>query len=155
MGKGMKSQSEPAQSESAPAVPLPVPAPFRGRSLKPAIRLLVALVLLLTVTARPALLLAAPDFCAPRETPQFRFGFAFLSSRLGETMGDPIECKHGNPANGDTLQATSTGLAYYRSYTNTPTFTDGWNHWAWTFQGLVYWTGSDIDLPGTAVAAEP
>ena len=119
--------------------------------LKPAIRLLVALVLLLTVTASPAPLLAAPEFCAPGETPQFRFGFAFLSSRLGETMGNPIECEHGNPANGDPLQATTTGLAYYRSYTNTPTFTDGWNHWAWTASGLVYWTGSSPDPPGVFV----
>ena len=151
----MKPQSEPAQPESAPAAPLRAPAPFRGRLLKPAIRLLVALVLLLTVTASPAPLLAAPEFCAPGETPQFRFGFAFLSSRLGKTMGDPIECEHANPDNGDTLQQTSTGLSFYRKATNTPTFTDGWNHWAWTFQGLVYWTGSDVDPPGTATAAEP
>jgi S1-C subfamily serine protease len=123
--------------------------------LKPAIHVLVALVLLLTVTSRPAPLLAAPDFCAPGETASFSFGFAHLKELLGQTMGQPIECEHANPDNGDTLQQTSTGLSFYRKATNTPTFTDGWNHWAWTFRGLVYWTGSDIDPPGTATAAEP
>jgi hypothetical protein len=30
----------------------------------------------------------------------------------------------------DTLQQTTTGLAFSRASTNTPTFTDGANHWA-------------------------
>ncbi len=119
--------------------------------LKSAIRLLVVVGLTLTVAIRAAPLLAASDYCAPSESPEFRFGFAFLRSQLGETMGEPVECEHGNPDNGDSLQNTTTGLAFYRSYTNTPTFTDGWNHWGWTSAGLVYWEGSSIDPPGVIV----
>ena len=120
------------------------PRAWPGRFRAAAFSLLLALLLLF-----PASALAAP-FCGPGETPQFRFGFAHLKSLLGETMGQPIECEHANPENGDTLQQTSTGLSFYRKATNTPTFTDGWTHWAWTAQGLVTWTGSDIDPPGTA-----
>ena len=101
----------------------------------------------------PASAMAAPH-CGEGEIPEFRFGFAFLKSQLGETMGEPIECEHANPENGDTLQQTSTGLSFYRRATNTPTFTDGWNHRAWTVEGLVTWTGSDIDPPGTVLPAE-
>jgi hypothetical protein len=45
------------------------------------------------------------------------------------------------------LQETSTGLAFYRASTNTPTFTDGFQHWALTAFGLVNWTGAAIDPP--------
>ena len=129
-----------------------VPVPFGARPARfraAAFSVLLALLLLF-----PASALAAP-YCGSGESPQFRFGFAHLKSLLGETMGQPIECEHANAENGDTLQQTSTGLSFYRKATNTPTFTNGWEHWAWTAQGLVYWTGSDIDPPGTATAAEP
>ncbi len=96
----------------------------------------------------------AADYCGSGETPQFRFGFAHLKSLLGPTMGEPLECEHGNPENGDTLQQTTTGLSFYRKSTNTPTFTDGWTHWAWTADGLVTWTGDSIDPPGSATPTE-
>ncbi len=89
----------------------------------------------------------AVPYCAAGQEPAFVFGFAFLKSLLGDTMGDPLECEHANPENGDTLQQTTTGLSFYRKSTNTPTFTDGWNHWAWTVDGLVTWTGHAIDPP--------
>ena len=112
---------------------------------------------LLTILALllPATAVAAAPYCAPGTSPEFTFGFAHLKSLLGDTMDEPIECIHANPENGDILQQTSTGLSFYRKSTNTPTFTDGWNHWAWTAQGLVYWTGSAIDPPGTVVPAAP
>ncbi len=92
---------------------------------------------------------AAQDFpfCQPGQTPEFRFGFAALADALGDTMGTPIECEHSNPENGDTLQYTSTGLAFYRKSTNTPTFTTGIDHWALTPQGIIYWVGASIDPP--------
>ena len=62
----------------------------------------------------------AAAHCEAGSTPQFRFGLAFLHSVIGETMGDPIECAHVNPDNGDVLQQTSTGLAYYRAKTGAP-----------------------------------
>lgn len=92
-------------------------------------------------------------FCRAGESPHFVFGFADLQRQLGSTMGDPTECEHSNADNGDTLQATSSGLAFYRKGTNTPTFTDGSAHWALTNQGLVSWSGGDVDPPG--VGAQP
>src|SRR3990172_813181 len=73
-----------------------------------------------------------------------------MKSQLGHTMGEPVECEHTNPENGDALQQTSKGLAFYRKFTNTPTFTNGWEHWGWTRDGLVYWTGNSTDPPGVA-----
>jgi hypothetical protein len=82
-------------------------------------------------------------FCQPGQSPAFVFGFANLKLALGSVMGDPVECEHPNSDNGDTLQQTTTGLAIYRQATNTPEFTDGWNHWALTVQGLMAWTATD------------
>lgn len=90
---------------------------------------------------------AAPPYCAPGQNPAFVFGFAEMKSRLGEIMGEPVECEHANADNGDALQQTSTGLAYYRRATNTPMFTDGWKHWALTGSGLVIWEGDRADPP--------
>jgi hypothetical protein len=36
------------------------------------------------------------------------------------------------------------------SYANTPTFTTGFEHWALTAVGVVYWTGDSIDPPDSA-----
>jgi hypothetical protein len=93
---------------------------------------------------------AAGSFCRPGESPQFRSGFLALKEQLGATMGDPIECEHPDGASGDTLMRTTTGLAFYRKATNTPTFTDGYRHWALTPAGRVYWEGDAIDPPGAA-----
>jgi hypothetical protein len=87
------------------------------------------------------------DFCAPDAAPAFNGGFATLSQMLGAAMGAPMECEHGDPGSGDTLQQTSTGLAFYRASSNTPTFTDGFDHWALTPDGLVTWTGPSVDPP--------
>ena len=91
-----------------------------------------------------------PPFCEGGHVPEYQFGFAALKAQLGDLMGDPVECEHTNPDNGDSLQQTSKGLAFYRKSTNTPTFTNGHEHWALTAQGLVYWTGDSIDPPADA-----
>ena len=96
---------------------------------------------------------AAAAYCAPGQEPDYVLGFAFMKTQLGDVMGEPLECEHANPENGDTLQQTSTGLAFYRKSTNTPTFTDGWRHWGWTARGLVFWTGDSIDPPDEAQSA--
>ena len=44
-------------------------------------------------------------------------------------MGEPLECEHGSPATGGSVQSTSTGVAYYRQSTNTAGFTDGVTDW--------------------------
>jgi len=78
-------------------------------------------------------------FCEPGQEPQFSSGFAALREELGDAMGTPTECEHPNSSNGDTLQATTKGLAFYRKSTNTPTFTDGSTHWGITSDGLISW----------------
>jgi len=102
--------------------------------------------------APPTLAQAAP-YCAAGQTPHFQFGFQSLAALLGPTMGQPTECEHANASNGDTLQHTMVGLAFYRASTNTPTFTDGYNHWALTTGGPVRWTGDSIDPPPETLAA--
>ena len=68
---------------------------------------------------------AAAPYCVPGVEPAYAFGFKALHDALGPEMGDPLECEHGNPVNGDTLQQTARGLSFYRKSTNTPTFTNG------------------------------
>jgi hypothetical protein len=110
-----------------------------------------------TPTPTPAIEAPAPasapgaPYCQQGESPQFRFGFATLSAALGSRMGSPTSCEYTDPrGSGDTLQRTDKGLALYRQSTNTPTFTTGFEHWALTNGGLVYWTGDSIDPPDSA-----
>lgn len=96
---------------------------------------------------------ATAPFCRPGEPPAFLFGFATLKGLLGDLMGDALECQHPNPQNGDVLQQTSTGLAFWRKSTNTNTFTNGNQHWALTTAGFVTWFGDAIDPPANAQPA--
>ena len=97
---------------------------------------------------------AAPDpNCPPGRSPSFVLGFADLKKRVGAPMGDPVECEHAG-GDGETVQQTTTGLAYYRPDTNTAAFTDGWRHWAVTPRGLVHWEGEAADPPPDAAVAE-
>src|SRR3954471_16960760 len=119
-------------------------------------RVLGALLALGVVFLAPApAAFAQAAFCAPGTSPKFSFGFATLKSQLGSTMGDPVECEHTDGTSGDVLQQTTTGLSFWRKSTNTPTFTDGFNHWALTPGGLVAWTGQAVDPPNTARGASP
>jgi hypothetical protein len=87
--------------------------------------------------------------CPPGQLPQFVFGFADLRARIGSAMGNAETCEFADPnGTGDVHQRTNTGLAFWRKSTNTPTFTDGYNHWTLTASGLVTWTGASIDPPG-------
>jgi hypothetical protein len=90
---------------------------------------------------------AAADVpCAP-DAPRFVQGFAELQRQVGDPMGNPLRCEHPDPASGDMVQETSTGLAYYRRGTNVAAFTNGWQHWALTERGLVSWNGDSPDPP--------
>ena len=106
------------------------------------------LVLILAIAIGPRSAAAAP-YCAEGQGPEFSLGFADLQLQLGDTMGVPIECEHSDRATGDTLQNTTTGLAFYRKSTGIIMFTDGWNHWALTAYGLVSWEGASVDPPGS------
>ncbi len=94
----------------------------------------------------PRLSAARDNGCGGAQ-PTFQYGFAELHARLGEVMGDPLECERPIHVDGDTRQKTTTGYAYYRTMDNVPTFTNGWDHWALTADGLVYWSGDVVDPP--------
>ncbi|MDP6349329.1 MAG: hypothetical protein QF719_06025 [Chloroflexota bacterium] len=94
------------------------------------------LLLLLAFAADPHPAAAAP-YCPEGQEPGFSLGFASLQAEIGDTMGAPIECEHSDVLSGDTLQNTTTGLAFYRESTGIVMFTDGWNHWALTNYGIV------------------
>src|SRR5438270_11505704 len=112
--------------------------------MRPLLAILVAAALLVpqTVTAQSA------PHCLADQAPQFVLGFAALKAQVGLVMGDAVECEYPDPlGTGDTEQQTTTGLAFFRKSTNTPTFTDGYSHCALAPRGLVTWTGSAIDPP--------
>src|ERR1043166_3829757 len=91
--------------------------------------------------------------CQPGEAPHYTFGFADLKAQIGDPMGDPLTCEFSDPnGTGDVHQRTSTGLAFWRKSTNTPTFTNGFDHWAQTPGGWVTWTGASVDPPNVAQA---
>lgn len=119
------------------------------------VSVVAAIVVGLVAASPPVASAQTAPFCQPGQAPQFVLGFAALKAQVGPAMGDPIECEHANPENGDALQQTTAGLSFYRKSTNTPTFTDGYNHWGLTSGGMVTWTGDSIDPPDTAAAAPP
>jgi len=89
---------------------------------------------------------AAP-YCQAGEVPTFSNGMSALHAQVGAAMGTPVECEHQATVVGNTVQQTSTGLAAYDGITNTATFTDGWNHWALTPDGLETWQGTTAEPP--------
>lgn len=93
-------------------------------------------------------------FCDPAK-PSFVHGFGALKLQVGAKMGDALECEQVTLATGDTRQRTTTGYAYYRAGVNIPTFTNGFDHWALTDRGLVYWGGDVVDPPGAAPTVTP
>ena len=120
--------------------------------VRPALSLVV---LLAGCLASPVLVAAeAAPFCASGQTPRFVFGFAELKAAVGDLMGDPLECEHVDLATGDSLQQTTSGLAMYHQSTNSPEFTDGWNHWALEPDGIVAWSGASQPVRGSS-SAEP
>jgi hypothetical protein len=89
--------------------------------------------------------------CGSGQKPTFSLGFASLNAQLGDVLGDPTTCEFADPnGSGDMLQQTTNGLAFWRKSSNTPTFTNGSDHWALTPTGLVQWTGSSVDPPTAA-----
>lgn len=118
-------------------------------------RLLAALVVVAALLIGSAPAASAAPYCQSGQTPQFVFGFKTLSENLGDRMGQPIECEHTQASTGDVQQQTTKGLAFWRKATNTPTFTNGYEHWALDSIGMLYWTGDSIDPPSAAALAAP
>jgi hypothetical protein len=120
---------------------------MRRRSLMLAVAVLMALVSMQVLVSQPTQAQAGGPYCAAGEAPTFVYGIADLHSRLGATMGAPTECEHLNPSNGDTLQHTTTGLAYYRPSMNAAMFTDGSSHWALANGTVVLWRNESVTPP--------
>ena len=114
----------------------------------------IAAAVILGVTAavpRTAAAQEAPH-CPPGQSARFLFGIAALQQRLGATIGVPLECEHVSAANGDTIQHTTTGLAYYRPEINTPMFTDGQTHWALSNNQILMWRSGSVEPPRPTAA---
>jgi hypothetical protein len=115
--------------------------------------------------SRPATLVPTPSAtpvrpdegtCDPGESPRYVSGFADLKRQLADWMGEPVTCELADPnGTGDVHQVTTRGLAFWRKATNTPTFTNGTEHWALTQIGLLYWAGDSVDPPPTAGPGTP
>jgi Glycosyl hydrolase family 26 len=105
---------------------------------------------------RPGISYAEPNtYCEPDQVPVFSFGFADLKAALGDPMGEPITCEYGDPSgNGDVLQETTAGTAVWRATAGTPTFVSNVDHWALTADGLVSWSGPDLDPPTASASPE-
>jgi hypothetical protein len=83
-------------------------------------------------------------WCLVGQTPSFQFGFAELRQAIGDPMGQPTECEHGDPVSDNTRQQTSTGVAVYYWCTNTPTFSREQDHWRLAPSGLEHWTDQGV-----------
>src|ERR1700687_2769309 len=79
--------------------------------------------------------------------PRLALEFAELASRLGTRVGDATECQHADSPSADLQQSTTTGLLYLRRSTNTPTFTDGAEHWALRGGQVLNWSTAEVDPP--------
>ena len=108
----------------------------------------IGVAVLLSAVAMLPLTAAAQQvpFCAPNQDAAFRFGFGTLQQRLGPTMGTALECEHVDAQTGDTLQKTTTGLAYYQPSLNMPMFTDGSAHYGLYGGNLLFWRGDSAVL---------
>jgi hypothetical protein len=120
---------------------------MRRRPLMFAVASVVVLAGIQVFASWPARAQAVVPFCQPGQPAAFVFGIASLRDRLGATMGTPLECEHRDAQSGDTIQHTSTGLAYYRPSMNTAMFTDGATHWALTSSTVVRWQGDSVTPP--------
>ncbi len=72
---------------------------------------------------------AQPAPASPQQPPQFMLGFKTLAELLGKIVGQPVDNERFNPANGDSVQHTSTGLMVWRKSDNVAAFTNGYMTW--------------------------
>jgi hypothetical protein len=109
---------------------------------------------MLSLVLVPAGAAQTPQGCQPGQQPAYVFGFADLHDYLGDAMGEPLTCEFADPnGTGDVHQRTNRGLAFWRKSTNTPTFTNGFDHWGHTSDGWAHWLGDSIDPPGVVPPA--
>jgi hypothetical protein len=115
--------------------------------------ILAVIGLLIVAAAGPVALAQGAPHSAPGRCPAFDQGFLDLKILSGAFMGEPTECPHPSDENGDILQQTTTGLAYYRNGASVPIFTSGNEHWALLSDRVVYRTGDSVDPPPAVSAS--
>ena len=118
------------------------------------VRTILAVLAALLLCGLPRSVAAAP-FCVADGPPVLGTGFAALAARLEPNVGEPSECEHPDGDSGDVLQHTAGGLLYWRKSTNTPTFTNGTEHWALRDDQILNWTGDAVDPPANSAVAPP
>lgn len=143
-----------AQAIPAPAItPTPTPAPVP------------------TATPRPAGA-DRPEGATPQATPrptatprparaptsrwQFTLGFKALADQIPDVVGQPLENARVDPKTGDIVQATTTGMMYWKKSANLTYFTDGSTTWVVGPNGLQSRpNGETFDWEGRTPAPAP
>jgi hypothetical protein len=77
----------------------------------------------------PLLLAATPVHAQGTGGCQFVLGFKALHDLIPNVVGDCLDSEGHNPANGDALQHTASGLLVWRKADNWTAFTDGYHTW--------------------------
>jgi hypothetical protein len=136
------------QSLTIPVLP-PLPfLPPPGGEPTAAVQPLPAATPTLRVPTRTLPAPSASNVCE-NTRPRYVGGIAQLHDAIAELMGDATDCEVAD-GQGNTQQNTTKGLAYYRTATNVAAFTNGFDHWALTADGVVHWTGEQVDPPPDA-----
>jgi hypothetical protein len=85
--------------------------------------------------------------CDPAR-PTFALGMARLKEQLADRMGDATECEHPIDGAGNTVQATTAGVAEYLADSQIVTFTDGVRRWELTGDAMrVFFNHQTVGLP--------
>jgi hypothetical protein len=74
---------------------------------------------------------------------EFGLHMTDLRADVGDAMGQPLDCEHLLDPAGDTIQATSTGTAFYTLTSHAAVFTDGYHRWELDPTGLNYWANPE------------
>jgi len=74
---------------------------------------------------------------------EFGPDLADLRDAIGDAMGQPTGCETTIDSGGDTMQTTSSGMAWYLLGAGAAIFTDGYHRWELDQQGLTYWESPD------------
>ncbi len=118
--------------------------------------------LALILVAVIAVAVSSVDAVLAAPGPEFRLGFASLAGQIPDVVGQPLEAEHYGP-NGDSLQATSTGLMAWRKADNWTAFTDGATTWINGPAGVVSrpnaqrfpWEGEPQSVTAPAPVMQP
>jgi len=104
--------------------------------------LAIALAAVLLV-ASPAPATAGSELATAECALQFGPDLLRLQSAIGDVLGEPVDCARPIDIAGDMMQATSTGMAWYRPGDTTAMFSDGYHRWELEIGDVIYWDAPD------------